>query len=328
MGCEVSTKGKRRRTASQEEKDKIEKREMAKLGMFQYFRALCAVQKRSRRLSWDQWLTDLDSCRTEKFEARYQLKEKIGEGRFAGVYKCTDKLNGQDYAVKVIEKKTKDGADAKEVRAEVKILRLSEKHPFIVTMKRVYETKKKVFIVMDFMEQGDLFKAICRSKAFDEAEAVQVVYQLGLAIQHCHQHGIVHKDIKPENLLVEKKEGDMRIYVTDFGLSQFAKDDEAISAAGGSICYMAPEMIDSDKFTNSVDIWGIGVITYVMLSGSLPFFDRTEDKLMDKIVKEPVKFTATRWTKVSPEAIHFVKQTLTKDPDRRPTIKQVLEHDW
>eukprot|EP00954_Amorphochlora_amoebiformis_P018091 1323589-Amorphochlora_amoeboformis.AAC.1 len=86
MGCEVSTKGKRRRTiaqnlvvlvlrgsqASQEEKDKIEKREMAKLGMFQYFRALCAVQKRSRRLSWDQWLTDLDSCRTEKFEARYQ----------------------------------------------------------------------------------------------------------------------------------------------------------------------------------------------------------------------------------------------------------------
>jgi len=280
----------------------------------------------AERKQWMQWLT-LES-KHESIEDEYKTLNKVGEGRFANVFRCQHKKTGRFYAVKVIDKMEVDDSDKEGLRAEIAILRLCS-HPFIVSMKKVYETKENIYIVMEWMEHGDLFKEICRQKFFPEEVARHVIQQLCSAIRYCHLRGIVHKDIKPENLLVERLENSyIRIYVTDFGLSQFAKPAEGLKDAAGSVAYMAPEMIDSDTFDKSVDVWGIGVIAYVLLCGGLPFFDRDEIELMNKIVSKPVTFTSKRWDKVSKEAQDFIKKLLEKNPKKRLTIEQAMAHPW
>mmetsp|Transcript_16474 Transcript_16474/g.24815 ORF Transcript_16474/g.24815 Transcript_16474/m.24815 type:complete len:681 (-) Transcript_16474:109-2151(-) len=286
------------------------------------FYARNAIEKKQ----WMEWL-QLES-KHEKLEDFFEKLEKVGEGRFANVYRCKHKKTGMSYAVKVIDKTTIDDADKEGLRAEIAILRLCS-HPFIVSMKKVYETKKHINIVMEWMEHGDLFKEIVRKRVFSEDVGRHIIQQLCSAIRYCHIRGIVHKDIKPENILVELLDDPyIRIYVTDFGLSQFAKPSEAMKDAAGSLAYMAPEMIDKDTFDKSVDIWGIGVIAYVLLSGTMPFFDKDEIKLMDKIVKDPVEFKSKRWTKISGEAKDFIMKTLHKDPKKRLTIEQAMTHKW
>mmetsp|Transcript_16369 Transcript_16369/g.27024 ORF Transcript_16369/g.27024 Transcript_16369/m.27024 type:complete len:714 (-) Transcript_16369:135-2276(-) len=276
-----------------------------------------------------QWLVWLrEESKHEELEDEYEMKGKLGAGRFATVYKCTHKKTGRDYAVKVIDKTQIDDADKEGLRAEIAILRLAS-HPFIVSMKKVFETKKNIYIVMEWLEHGDLFKTIVNQKFFAEDAARHVIQQLCSAIRYCHLRGIVHKDIKPENILVENLDGDyIRIFVTDFGLSQFAKPAEEMKDAAGSVAYMAPEMIDSDTFTKSVDVWGIGVITFVLLSGSLPFYDKDEIKLMDKIVEAPVEFKQSRWKGVSEKAKDFVTKMLAKDPKKRLNISEAMAHPW
>jgi len=288
-------------------------------------RTLYARNAKERKL-WLAWLRE--ESKHENIYDEYDIKDKVGEGRFAEVYKCTHKKSGRDYAVKVIDKTKIDDADKEGLRAEIAILRLAS-HPFIVSMKKVYETKEYIYIVMEWHEHGDLFKTIVTAKFFTEDVSRHIIQQLCSAIRYCHLRGIVHKDIKPENILVEKLDDPyFRIYVTDFGLSQFAKPSEELKDAAGSVAYMAPEMIDSDTFTQSVDVWGIGVITYVVLSGSLPFFDNDENKLMDKIVDQPVEFKSKKWEKISDNAKDFIKKMLTKDPKKRLTISEAMAHPW
>uniref|UniRef100_A0A7S4DXL3 Calmodulin n=1 Tax=Lotharella globosa TaxID=91324 RepID=A0A7S4DXL3_9EUKA len=275
---------------------------------------------------WLGWLTV--ESKTETLEDEYKRGEKVGEGRFANVFRCQHKMTGRDYAVKVIDKSKIDDADKEGLRAEIAILRMAI-HPFIVSMKKVYETKTEIFIVMEWLEHGDLFKEIVRRKFFKEDAARHVIQQLCSAIRYCHLRGIVHKDIKPENILVERLDDPyIRIFVTDFGLSQFARPREEMKDAAGSVAYMAPEMIDDATFTKAVDVWGIGVITFVLLSGGLPFYDSDEVKLMDKIVGTPVSFANPRFKNVTEEAKDFIRRTLEKDPKKRLTISQAMGHAW
>ena len=284
--------------------------------------AMSAAEKKQ----WVEWLSK--ESESNDINSEYKITGKIGKGRFADVFKCQHIASGKPFAVKVIDKTTIDDEDKEGLRAEIAILKLVS-HPFIVSMKRVYETKTKIYIVMEWLEHGDLFKEVTKRGKFTENVARHVISQVLSAIRYCHLRGIVHKDIKPENILVERIDnGYMRIFVTDFGLSQFAKPSEKLRDAAGSIAYMAPEMIDNETFTKAVDVWGIGVICYALLSGTLPFYDGDEDKWMDNIVEKKLEFKGARWGSISDNAKDFLRKMMHKKPKKRLTCDLAMAHPW
>ena len=196
----------------------------------------------------------------------------MGKGTFGKVKLAHEISTGEKVAIKILEKdRIIDVADVERVSREIHILKLI-RHPNIIQLYEIIETPKQLFLIMEYMQNGELFDYIVEKKRLDEREACQIFQQIISGIEYIHKLNIVHRDLKPENLLLDY---DKTIRLVDFGLSNTYKKEERLKTACGSPCYAAPEMIEAKKKYEPllVDIWSCGVILYAMLCGSLPFED-------------------------------------------------------
>ncbi|XP_027925898.1 CDPK-related kinase 1-like isoform X2 [Vigna unguiculata] len=214
-----------------------------------------------------------------------------------------------------------------DVRREVKILRALTGHKNLVQFYDAYEDNDNVYIVMELCKGGELLdKILSRGGKYSEEDARTVMIQILSVVAFCHLQGVVHRDLKPENFLYISEENST-LKVIDFGLSDYVKPDERLNDIVGSAYYVAPEVLHRSYGTEA-DMWSIGVIAYILLCGSRPFWARTESGIFRAVLKADPSFDEAPWPSLSADAVDFVKRLLNKDYRKRLTAAQALSHPW
>ncbi|TVU37878.1 hypothetical protein EJB05_11220 [Eragrostis curvula] len=266
------------------------------------------------------------------FAAKYEMGDEVGRGHFG--YTCAAKVKkgarkGESVAVKVIPKaKMTTSIAIEDVRREVKILKALAGNKNLVQFYDAYEDNENVYIVMELCEGGELLdRILSRGGKYSEDDAKAVLVQILSVVAFCHIQGVVHRDLKPENFLFTSKDENSQLKAIDFGLSDFVKPDERLNDIVGSAYYVAPEVLHR-CYSTEADVWSIGVIAYILLCGSRPFWARTESGIFRSVLKADPSYNEAPWPSLTPEAMDFVKRLLCKDPRRRMTAAQALSHPW
>jgi len=268
---------------------------------------------------------------TRKVEDVYNMGRELGRGGFAIVYEARKKDGNQAVAIKVINKSTNaegGAADLAALNREIEVMS-KLKHPNIIELIDVFDTANELYIVMELVTGGELFDKIQQKGTYSEAEAVDLVKQVLSAIQFMHSHGIAHRDLKPENLLCagQSREHAEVIKIADFGLAkEFSSSD--LKTCVGSPIYVAPEILSGEAYDCAVDLWSIGVITYILLCGFPPFYSENQSKLFDLILDGKLTFPSPEWDIVSPAAKDFVKALIVTQSTKRMTAEAALKHQW
>jgi calcium/calmodulin-dependent protein kinase I len=202
-------------------------------------------------------------------------------------------------------------------------------HPHIVKLFDVFQEEKYYYLVTEFMAGGELFDRIVEKNFYSEREARDLVKILLESIQYMHSADVVHRDLKPENLLLTNKEDVADIKLADFGFAKKVQmDDKGLATACGTPGYVAPEILQARPYGKEVDIWSIGVITYILLCGYPPFHDDNQGVLFRKIKTGRFEFDSPYWDNVSTEAKDLISKMLVLNPADRWTATQLLDHTW
>jgi len=251
--------------------------------------------------------------------SKYQVKLKpIGKGKFGDVI-LAKLLNDENLlAIKVIErKKLRSPALQAQVKKEIDILSVLD-HKYVIKMKHSFEDETNIYIVFDYYPGGDLYKKTKR-KPLEETECKKYIRQLCEAVKYLHSLNIIHRDIKIDNILLDQ---DDNIKLCDFGWATVSNGKESLFC--GTIDYVAPELVLEKEYDNKVDIWCIGMTTYELLTGTLPFKDNSYKKTYDNIVFKDITYPDT----LSEECKDFMMKALKKNPDERINLDEMLNHPW
>ncbi len=200
-------------------------------------------------------------------------------------------------------------------------------HKSIIALYNAFVEKKQVCMIMEYAGGGELLDFVQERGHLTEIEGRRVFQQLVSALSYCHGRGIVHRDMKLENVLVKSKE-DLQIKVVDFGIAGVCTTKKSEKVDAGSIAYMPPEVLDGSKTETSpaIDVWAIGLMYYAMLFGTLPFWGDTEDEFIDAICTQPLKFPKD--IPLTAMCKEILKGTTHKDPEKRLTLYDVMCHDY
>lgn len=260
---------------------------------------------------------------------QYEVQNKLGKGKFGLVKLAKHKETGRLVAIKIMAKKNMNNQDLQLAKTEIDILKVAQ-HPNIIKLYDVYDTSDYIYIVMEYCSGGDLFGYLeKRGFRLPEARACEIIHKLAMAIFYIHSYGIVHRDLKPENILMTDQSEKADIRLLDFGLGKIIGPTDKCTEPYGTLSYVAPEVLQEKPYDKSVDLWSLGIITYLILCGFLPFDDdNSEREIARQTIQDPVPYPSQIWSKISKEAKRFVDGLLRKNPSERMTIKQVLEHEW
>ncbi|GAA5943825.1 serine/threonine-protein kinase [Sporobolomyces koalae] len=270
---------------------------------------------------------------------QYKFEEGLGDGAFSTVRQATWKPpkdsphyeraahgGGQiEVAVKVISKKKLHG-DFAAVHEEIEVLQGLE-HPNMIHLYDWFESKDKFYLVFQLASGGDLFSRIWSDGKFTEADAASIIKDILEAIKYLHAQNIVHRDLKPENLLYAS-DGAETVMLADFGIAKRLKPGESLTVPAGSPGYAAPEILTQQPHSLPVDVWSVGIITYLLLCGYLPFKAQETNDLIRQCTRAAVRFESEFWDKVSDDAKAFCVALIQPDPSKRPTAQQALKHKW
>jgi len=263
---------------------------------------------------------------TPTVEDKYTMKDVLGTGAFSQVRLAESKDSpGNLYAIKVIDKKALKGKEDS-LENEIRVLRRLD-HANVVKLLEAYESKASVYLVMQLVTGGELFDRIVEKGSYTEKDAADLIKQVLSAVAYMHSEGVVHRDLKPENLLYHSSDEDSKIMISDFGLSKM-EDSGIMATACGTPGYVAPEVLAQKPYGKSVDVWSIGVISYILLCGYPPFYDENDANLFAQILKGEFEFDSPYWDEISNDAKEFIRQLMCVDVDKRLSCEEALQHAW
>eukprot|EP00914_Ancora_sagittata_P001760 GHVO01004200.1.p1 GENE.GHVO01004200.1~~GHVO01004200.1.p1 ORF type:complete len:523 (+),score=99.29 GHVO01004200.1:36-1604(+) len=263
------------------------------------------------------------------FSERYQGLKVLGKGSFGEVILCRDKTTSNECAVKVISKRSlKRGASAESLLREVQLLKELD-HPNIMKLYEFFADSGYYYLVGEVYTGGELFDEIISRKRFSEADAGRIVRQVLSGIAYMHKNKIVHRDLKPENLLLQSKDPTALVKIIDFGLSTHFEPQgtKKMKDKIGTAYYIAPEVLHG-TYDEKCDVWSIGVILYILLSGCPPFYGSTEFEILKRVETGKFSFNLPQWRKVSEPAKDLIRRMLTYAPKTRISALEALEHEW
>ena len=252
---------------------------------------------------------------------------QLKSGSFATVCRGTHRATGKKVAIKCVLRKDLPPTDDAAIYDEVAIMS-SVSHPHIVPLIDFFEEEDCYFLVMELMSGGDLFDRIGKKKSYSEADARDLVVKMLKAMSYCHTHKIAHCDMKPKNLLLMSEDNDSYIKLADFGFAARCHEPKMLTKQCGTPFFVAPEILMKQPYDQQSDMWSVGCIVFLLLSGTLPFMGRSQKELFRKIVSGKYEFDEEDWTDVSAEARDMVTKLLVLDPDQRLSSKEALKHKW
>ncbi|XP_052851672.1 ovarian-specific serine/threonine-protein kinase Lok isoform X2 [Drosophila gunungcola] len=274
----------------------------------------------------------------EEINKTYYVNKKLGSGAYGLVRLVYDTRTCQQYAMKIVKKNMLSGSarpstnfsDPDRVLNEAKIMK-NLSHPCVVRMHDIVDKPDSVYMVLEFMRGGDLLNRIINNKLLSEETSKLYFYQMCHAVKYLHDRGITHRDLKPDNVLLETNDEETLLKVSDFGLSKFVQKDSVMRTLCGTPLYVAPEVLITggrEAYTKKVDIWSLGVVLFTCLSGTLPFSDEYGTPAAQQIKKGRFAYGHSAWKGVSQRAKLLINQMLIVDPERRPSIDDVLQCTW
>ncbi|OIW07442.1 hypothetical protein TanjilG_19283 [Lupinus angustifolius] len=256
----------------------------------------------------------------------FEILKVVGQGAFAKVYQVRKKGTSDIYAMKVMRKdKIMEKNHAEYMNAERDILTKIE-HPYVVQLRYSFQTKYRLYLVLDFVNGGHLFFQLYHQGLFREDLARIYAAEIVSAVSHLHSNGIMHRDLKPENILMDV---DGHVMLTDFGLAKCFKESTRSNSLCGTLEYMAPEIILGKGHDKAADWWSVGILLFEMLTGKPPFCGGNREKIQQKIVKDKMKMPAF----LSSEAHSLLKGLLQKEAGKRlgsgaKGIEEIKGHKW
>jgi len=260
-------------------------------------------------------------------EELYETGEELGSGAFSVVVKGTHRKSKQAYAIKVVDK---EQMNRDEMLEELSVMSKLD-HPNIVKFKEIFESPDKYYVVLELITGGELFDRIIELRRYTEKDASHVMSQALNGLKCMHDKNLIHRDLKPENLLLSSKNPDATVKLADFGFATICAGldlDEML----GTPPYFAPELsklrTQVIKYGKAVDIWAMGVIMYILLSGFHPFQIDDEDLMLNNIENAKWNWLGPNWDKVSDNAKDLIQKMMCADPLQRYTVNQCLAHPW
>lgn len=263
--------------------------------------------------------------RAPTVEDKYDMKDVLGTGAFSQVRLAESKDDGQMYAIKIIDKKALKGKEDS-LENEIRVLKRLD-HVNVVKLLEAYESRACVYLVMELVTGGELFDRIVEKGSYSEKDAADLIKQVLSAVAYMHEEGVVHRDLKPENLLYYSPEAESKIMIGDFGLSKM-EESGVMATACGTPGYVAPEVLAQKPYGKAVDVWSIGVISYILLCGYPPFYDENDANLFAQILKGEFEFDSPYWDDISEEAKDFIRSLMCVNVEHRLTCHTALEHCW
>ncbi|XP_037671968.1 myosin light chain kinase 3 isoform X2 [Choloepus didactylus] len=249
----------------------------------------------------------------------------LGGGRFGQVHRCTEKATGLTLAAKII--KVKSTKDREDVKNEINIMnQLSHKN--LIQLYDAFESKNSFTLIMEYVDGGELFDRITDDEChLTELDVILFTKQICEGVHYLHQHYILHLDLKPENILCVNQTGH-QVKIIDFGLARRYKPREKLKVNFGTPEFLAPEVVNYEFVSFPTDMWSVGVITYMLLSGLSPFLGETDAETMNFIMNCSWDFDADAFEGLSEEAKDFVSRLLVKEKSYRMSATQCLKHEW
>ncbi|XP_014662215.1 PREDICTED: calcium/calmodulin-dependent protein kinase type IV-like [Priapulus caudatus] len=276
----------------------------------------------TRILGPNYWIEQ--SIKSKPLNDFYTILKELGRGATSVVYNCIEIRTNKPYAVKIIKK----NVDKKIIRTEIGVL-LKLKHPNVIELKEIFETTEEIHLVLELVTGGELFERIVARGCYTEQDAAVCVRQMLQAVMFLHDNGVVHRDLKPENLLYKDKAEKSLLKIADFGLSKIITHDATMSTVCGTPGYCAPEILKGEQYGSAVDMWSVGVISYILLCGFEPFYDeRGDHEMFQKILRGDFAFVSPWWDDVSKYAKNLIANMLVVDPKERLTAHQAIQHPW
>uniref|UniRef100_A0A673WZ27 Peripheral plasma membrane protein CASK n=1 Tax=Salmo trutta TaxID=8032 RepID=A0A673WZ27_SALTR len=268
------------------------------------------------------------------FEDVYELCEVIGKGPFSVVRRCINRDAGQQFAVKIVDVAqftSSPGLSTEDLKREASICHML-KHPHIVELVETYSSDGMLYMVFEFMDGADLcFEIVKRADAgfvYSEAVASHYMRQILEALRYCHDNNVIHRDVKPHCVLLASKENSAPVKLGGFGVAiQLGESGLVAGGRVGTPHFMAPEVVKREPYGKPVDVWGCGVILFILLSGCLPFYG-TKERLFETICRGKYKLNPRHWGHISESAKDLVRRMLMLDPAERITVYEALNHPW
>ncbi|XP_072230284.1 myosin light chain kinase, smooth muscle-like [Leuresthes tenuis] len=260
-----------------------------------------------------------------KIKDHYDVHEKLGYGKFGEVYRLTNKETGQVCAGKFYRART--SKDKSEARKEIQLMNKLH-HPKLVQCLAAYDTRSEMVMVMEYIAGGELFERIVDDN-FEHTEPTSARYmqQILEGMQYVHKRNIVHLDLKPENIVCVDTTG-MRIKIIDFGLASELEEGKPLMVMHGTPEFVAPEVISYEPVGLETDMWSIGVICFILLSGESPFQGNNDAETLASVTAARYKFDPETFEDISDEAKDFISSLLKKDRRGRLSCTEALAHSW
>ncbi|KAI4149921.1 MAG: hypothetical protein LQ340_004369 [Diploschistes diacapsis] len=267
------------------------------------------------------------------FKQQFRIVQQLGKGHFATVYLAIQKSTGERFAVKKFEKRPGETHKTDGLQQEIAVL-MSISHPNLLCLRETFDDKDAVYLVLELAPEGELFNWIVMKQKLSEVECRKVFVQLFQATRYLHERGIVHRDVKPENILLVDK--DLTVKIADFGLAKIIGEESFTTTLCGTPSYVAPEILENSKhrrYTKAVDIWSLGVVLYICLCGFPPFSDELYTPENPYTLAQQIKaarfdYPSPYWDSVGDPALDLIDKMLLVDPEKRATIEECLEHPW
>ncbi|KAH9524018.1 hypothetical protein Btru_047904 [Bulinus truncatus] len=258
----------------------------------------------------------------DKFEDLYELGLEVGKGKFGVVYKCKQREDGKIFAAKILKSREKQM-----IKHEIDIMN-SLRHPKLLLLWDAFEEAKRIILVMEYVGAGELFERVIDDDfVLTERDCVHFLRQICEGVAYMHGLNILHLDLKPENILCVA-ENSNRIKIIDFGLARKYNPEETVKFMFGTPEFIAPEVINFDAISYHTDMWSIGVICYVLLSGLSPFLGDDDNETLSNVTSGDFDFDDEAFEQISDEAKDFITKLLVKNKDKRMLTCDCLAHYW
>ena len=258
-----------------------------------------------------------------------ELKEEIGSGRF-GIVRVGIRKNHENEKI-AVKSVPKTKGTLRELENEIRCLGKVSGHRNVMHLIDAFEDKTHAHILTPLYSGGELFDRIVRQRTFTELDAAKSMTDLLSALSFCHSKSVVHRDVKPENLLYMDRSKEAPLVLVDFGMArEFEMNQEAntMSLQCGSPSYVAPEVLER-HYNEKCDTWSCGIILHILLVGKTPFGNGTDEEILSRVERfKEVNFNARDWDSISNEAKDLLSELLTRNPARRPSPQRALEFDW
>jgi len=263
----------------------------------------------------------------ESFRSFYQLNQELNEGSFGVVFRGRNRKTDDVVAVKSVNCKKLSAQDDAAIFTEVALMTNMD-HPYIIKVLDFFEEQGHYLMVLEYLEGGDLFDRIGKKSAYSEEDARCCSKILISAIFYCHSNNVAHLDLKSKNLVLTSPDDDTKVKLIDFGFAQRVTGPNCLTRRCGTPYFVAPEIIRKEAYDERADMWSVGVIIYLLLSGHLPFGGRNAMDLFKNVLKGELTFEESNWNSVSPEAKDLVKHLLDTNPETRWTSERAETCDW